>query len=71
MKKKYPGGNISGASQSHKHLQFVQMEDEDGPPVEKLARTITLETPGQICKNNSAKVAIYLRKFCYRQTIHT
>lgn len=38
------GGDLSGASQHHKHVQFVYLDDEDGPPIEVLARAATLET---------------------------
>ncbi|KAJ3558018.1 hypothetical protein NM688_g1156 [Phlebia brevispora] len=38
----YNCGDMSGASQPHKHLQLIPLE-EDGPPVEKLARIKTLE----------------------------
>lgn len=40
----YNCGDNSGASQPHKHAQFIPIED-DGPPVEKLARRTKLETP--------------------------
>ncbi|KAJ7217762.1 ATP adenylyltransferase-domain-containing protein [Mycena pura] len=41
----YNCGDISGASQAHKHVQFIPLEDEDGPPIEYLARRVKLETP--------------------------
>ncbi|KAJ7647046.1 ATP adenylyltransferase-domain-containing protein [Roridomyces roridus] len=37
-------GDLSGASQAHKHVQFIPLEDEDGPPIEYLARSVKLET---------------------------
>lgn len=37
------GGDRSGASQHHKHVQFMPVED-DGPPIEKVARTVKLES---------------------------
>lgn len=40
----YNCGDSSGASQPHKHIQFIPVED-DGPPIEKLARSANLETP--------------------------
>lgn len=40
------GGDRSGASQSHKHVQFISVDD-DGPPIEKLAR---LQRPEEECK---------------------
>ncbi|KAF7315677.1 ATP-transf domain-containing protein [Mycena indigotica] len=41
----YNCGDISGASQAHKHVQFLPLDDEDGPPVEYAARNVKLETP--------------------------
>ncbi|KAF8919900.1 ATP adenylyltransferase-domain-containing protein [Mucidula mucida] len=41
----YNCGNLSGASQPHKHIQIIRIDDNDGPPVEKLARSVRLETP--------------------------
>ncbi|KAH9895084.1 ATP adenylyltransferase-domain-containing protein [Cubamyces lactineus] len=38
----YNCGDLSGASQPHKHLQLIPIED-DGPPVEKLARAAKIE----------------------------
>ncbi|RDB24926.1 Diadenosine 5',5'''-P1,P4-tetraphosphate phosphorylase 2 [Hypsizygus marmoreus] len=38
----YNCGDNSGASQPHKHVQFIPV-DEDGPPVEQLARAANLE----------------------------
>lgn len=40
------GGENSGASQAHKHIQFVPVEDESGPPIECLARRAQLEYSG-------------------------
>ncbi|KAF9459819.1 hypothetical protein BDZ94DRAFT_1291436 [Collybia nuda] len=40
----YNCGNYSGASQPHKHIQFIPVED-DGPPIERLAKNMNLETP--------------------------
>ncbi|KAJ4483179.1 ATP adenylyltransferase-domain-containing protein [Lentinula aciculospora] len=42
----YNCGDLSGASQPHKHLQFIEAEDE-GPPIEAVARAISLESPGR------------------------
>jgi ATP adenylyltransferase len=39
----YNCGANSGASQLHKHLQFIPIED-DGPPIERLARSVNLES---------------------------
>ena len=40
------GGDHSGASQPHKHIQFIPIEEEDGGPIERVAKSKTLETPG-------------------------
>ncbi|OAX37403.1 hypothetical protein K503DRAFT_850460 [Rhizopogon vinicolor AM-OR11-026] len=37
----YNCGSNSGASQAHKHIQFIEVED--GPPIERLARATKLE----------------------------
>ncbi|KAG1799743.1 ATP adenylyltransferase-domain-containing protein [Suillus plorans] len=42
----YNCGSNSGASQSHKHIQFIEVED-DGPPIEILARAANLEVSGK------------------------
>jgi len=39
----YNCGNDSGASQAHKHIQFVPFDGEGGPPIERLARQAQLE----------------------------
>ncbi|KAI9450350.1 hypothetical protein F5148DRAFT_1301205 [Russula earlei] len=39
----YNCGQRSGASQAHKHLQFLPTETEDGPPIERLARTARID----------------------------
>lgn len=50
------GGENSGASQPHKHMQFIPVDD-GGPPVDKLARSIKVEDERQsiqvsICYNS-------------------
>ncbi|KAH0827857.1 ATP adenylyltransferase-domain-containing protein [Lanmaoa asiatica] len=42
----YNCGSKSGASQPHKHIQFIEVGN-DGPPIEKLARKKTLEVSGK------------------------
>ncbi|KAH9992621.1 HIT-like domain-containing protein [Russula vinacea] len=39
----YNCGDLSGASQPHKHLQFFPTDNEDGPPVERLARAARID----------------------------
>lgn len=41
------GGDNSGASQPHKHIQFIPLEREDGPPIDRRARRAHVEQPGQ------------------------
>lgn len=43
----HTGGDLSGASQPHKHLQLIPVED-DGPPIEHLARGVKLEQEGTL-----------------------
>lgn len=44
----FSGGENSGASQPHKHIQFIPLypEDPKGPPIEHLASQVNLETSG-------------------------
>ncbi|PPQ87455.1 hypothetical protein CVT25_008191 [Psilocybe cyanescens] len=37
------GGDNSGASQAHKHIQFIPLDGDDGPPIERVARRTQLE----------------------------
>ncbi|KAI0318386.1 HIT-like domain-containing protein [Amylostereum chailletii] len=39
----YNCGENSGASQPHKHLQFIPTEEDDGPPIELLAQAAELQ----------------------------
>ena len=41
------GGDQSGASQPHKHMQFLPTEGEDGPPIERLARAAHIDKEGR------------------------
>ena len=40
------GGDYSGASQRHKHIQFIPLENLDGPPIDRLARQAHIQIPG-------------------------
>ena len=41
------GGDLSGASQPHKHVQLLPLEDDaDGPPIERLACATHVEREG-------------------------
>ncbi|CCM01925.1 uncharacterized protein FIBRA_03998 [Fibroporia radiculosa] len=40
----YNCGDLSGASQPHKHIQLIPLED-DGPPIERLARAMKVDYP--------------------------
>lgn len=41
----YNCGGYSGASQPHKHIQFIPLDSQDGPPIDRLARRAHVETP--------------------------
>jgi len=41
----YNCGDNSGASQPHKHVQFLPIEGIDGPPIERLAKGVHLQSP--------------------------
>ncbi|KAF8894086.1 hypothetical protein BD779DRAFT_975539 [Infundibulicybe gibba] len=65
----YNCGDNSGASQPHKHVQFIPLDDPAGPPVERLARAVTLETlekPFTIAKLPYANHVFRLPNNCYR-----
>lgn len=56
-----------GASQAHKHLQFIP-EDVDGPPIEKLAGMAHLKTEGkfEILRPIAlSHVELQASRFCY------
>ncbi|THU95382.1 HIT-like protein [Dendrothele bispora CBS 962.96] len=59
----YNCGDLSGASQPHKHIQFIQIEDEHGPPIEKIARTVNLETPDRPFTVNRLSYANHIFRF--------
>ncbi len=44
--KKAKGGENSGASQKHKHVQFLPLAESTPPPIERLAMKTRLETLG-------------------------
>jgi ATP adenylyltransferase len=48
------GGDLSGASQPRKHLQFFPTENEDGPPIERLARAARIDKDGRCPPVNPA-----------------
>jgi len=41
----YNCGDNSGASQPHKHIQFIPLDNEDGPPIDRLAKQAHIEQP--------------------------
>jgi len=43
----YNCGGRSGASQPHKHLQFLPTANDDGPPIERLARAARIDKEGR------------------------
>jgi len=59
----YNCGDLSGASQPHKHLQFIEIESEEGPPVEILAREVSLESPGRPFAISSLPYANHVFRF--------
>lgn len=46
---------LQGASQPHKHIQFIPVDD-DGPPIEKLAKSVKLETEGLLNQIDSLSI---------------
>ncbi|KAJ7593980.1 ATP adenylyltransferase-domain-containing protein [Mycena floridula] len=62
----YNCGDLSGASQPHKHVQFVEAHDEDGPPIEVLARSVTLETQDKPFSLTSLPYANHVYRFPQR-----
>lgn len=58
----YNCGNLSGASQPHKHVQLIPLED-DGPPVEKLARATKVDYPDRPFALNELSYANHVRRF--------
>jgi len=58
----YNCGDRSGASQSHKHMQFIPVEG-DGPPLEKLARVQTPEDQFKPFTINSLPYANFVNRF--------
>ncbi|KAF9010571.1 ATP adenylyltransferase-domain-containing protein [Cyathus striatus] len=58
----YNCGDNSGASQPHKHIQFIPV-DLDGPPVERLAKTVQLETPDKPFTINKLPYANHTFRF--------
>ncbi|KAI0074645.1 hypothetical protein K474DRAFT_1647701 [Panus rudis PR-1116 ss-1] len=57
----YNCGNFSGASQPHKHLQLIPIED-DGPPVERLARAAHIESPDRPFALSTLPYANHVRR---------
>ncbi|KAI0744251.1 HIT-like protein [Daedaleopsis nitida] len=57
----YNCGDLSGASQPHKHLQLIPLED-DGPPVEKLARVTKVEKENRPFSISSLPYANHVRR---------
>ncbi|KAI0630099.1 ATP adenylyltransferase-domain-containing protein [Trametes polyzona] len=57
----YNCGDLSGASQPHKHLQLIPIED-DGPPIERLARATKLEHEDRAFTLQSLPYANHVRR---------
>ncbi|EGO00110.1 hypothetical protein SERLA73DRAFT_122199 [Serpula lacrymans var. lacrymans S7.3] len=58
----YNCGKNSGASQPHKHLQFIPVDD-GGPPIERLARKAKLEVSGRPFSISSLPYANHVFRF--------
>lgn len=58
----YNCGDRSGASQSHKHIQFIPV-DGDGPPIEKLARIQSPEEQFKPFTIDSLPYANFISRF--------
>lgn len=58
----YNCGDRSGASQPHKHIQFIPIED-DGPPIEKLARVQNPEEQFKPFTISSLPYAHFINRF--------
>ncbi|PCH43417.1 ATP adenylyltransferase [Wolfiporia cocos MD-104 SS10] len=57
----YNCGDLSGASQPHKHVQLIPLED-DGPPVERLARATKIDYPDRPFTLNALPYANHVRR---------
>jgi len=58
----YNCGDRSGASQPHKHIQFIPIED-DGPPIERLARVQNPEEQFKPFTIHSLPYAHFINRF--------
>lgn len=58
----YNCGDLSGASQPHKHIQLIPIE-ADGPPVEKLARSQNIEVLERPFALDTLPYANHIRRF--------
>ncbi|KAF8070670.1 ATP adenylyltransferase-domain-containing protein [Lyophyllum atratum] len=58
----YNCGEHSGASQPHKHIQFIPAED-DGPPIERLARSAHIEVADKPFSLSSLPYANHIFRF--------
>ncbi|CAA7261732.1 unnamed protein product [Cyclocybe aegerita] len=62
----YNCGDNSGASQPHKHIQFLPLDDARGPPIEKLARDAQLEFADRPFSLNKLSYANHCYRFPYQ-----
>ncbi|TDL26199.1 hypothetical protein BD410DRAFT_813168 [Rickenella mellea] len=58
----YNCGDRSGASQHHKHVQFIPTENGDGPPIETLARSKRLESDDKAFSLTQLPYANHIRR---------
>jgi len=58
----YNCGDRSGASQPHKHVQFLPTSTEDGPPIERLARAARIDQVDKPFALSSLPFANHVRR---------
>ncbi|KAH9176350.1 hypothetical protein EDB89DRAFT_2126767 [Lactarius sanguifluus] len=64
----YNCGEQSGASQAHKHLQFLPTADEDGPPIERLAKAARIDKADKPFALSALPFANHIRRLALPTT---
>ncbi|KAH9047834.1 HIT-like domain-containing protein [Lactarius hengduanensis] len=64
----YNCGEQSGASQAHKHLQFLPTADEDGPPIERLAKAARIDNADKPFALSALPFANHIRRLALPTT---
>jgi len=67
----YNCGDRSGASQPHKHIQFIPIEDEDGPPIERLAMAARIQNEEKPFSLPTLSFAHHIRRLSIRPSTDT